>query len=113
MLTPEEKKQLDLVVSESKARETDAMAEIIQEYPTEILEAELIRRKQQSKLEAKLPKPLEVPDYTGLYNMVVDGVLDCVTTEHEDEDFQHYIYEAAMEAVYGEGFWTWRNQQKW
>jgi hypothetical protein len=30
---------------------------------------------------------------------------------YEDDDFQHYVYEAAMEAVYGQGYWAWFNER--
>lgn len=30
---------------------------------------------------------------------------------HEDNDYQHYIYEAAVEAVLGEDFWKMLNSK--
>jgi len=78
--------------------------------PDDALEAELARRK---KLANMPPQPLKEPDFSGLVKTVTSGIAQSMEEGYEDDDFKHYVYEAAMEAVYGKGFWTWRNKQKW
>jgi len=70
---------------------------------TEALEAELARRKETSSAR---PTPLPTPDWAPLVNLITEG-------EHQDDDFAHYVYEAAMTAVYGEAYWEWRRKQDW
>jgi len=59
------------------------------------------------------PKPLEKPDFKKLVRVVIDGVDEAHEEKYENDDFEHFVYEAAVEAVYGKGFWTWRNKQNW
>ncbi len=56
------------------------------------------------------PKMIKNPDFTdiivqaaAIVQLIVDGHY------HEDYDHPNYIYEAVMEAVYGEDIWTWYN----
>lgn len=77
---------------------------------TEDLERELERRKRELR---GPPTPLKEPDFSNLQELVVEGTKASVQNGYEDDDFQHYVYEAAMEAVFGKDFWTWRNKQKW
>jgi hypothetical protein len=77
---------------------------------TKDLEAELERRKKKSN---KPPRPLEKPDFTKLHAMILQGVHTSFENEHQDEDFEHFVYEEAMEAVYGKDYWNWRNAQGW
>lgn len=81
----------------------------IADISTEELQKELERREDTKKG----PAPLTVPNWTKLQQTVVDGIQKCIEEKYMDEDFTHYVYEAAMEAVYGDDFWKWRNKQKW
>ena len=75
------------------------------------LEAELKRRKDKEK---QPPPVLQNIDWTVLKNTVISCVDQAVKDQYWDEDNAHYIYEAAMEAVYGRGFFqNWYNKQKW
>lgn len=74
------------------------------------LEKEMARRQKQR---VKVPTPLQSPDFTKLQAVIVQGVHTSIENEREDEDFEHYVYEAALEAVYGKNFWDWRNKQEW
>ncbi len=48
-----------------------------------------------------------------LIQTVVHGVIESANEQYEDDDLQHYIYEAALTAVYGKAYWEWRRTQKW
>lgn len=77
---------------------------------TDDLQRELTRRATES---SKPPPPLEHPDFTALREMVINGINEAAEEEHQDEDFEHYVYEEAVIAVYGENFFAWRNKQSW
>lgn len=49
---------------------------------------------------------MKTPDFTKLIELVKQ-YKEYVESDdyHEDNDYQHYIYEAAVEAVFGEEFW--------
>lgn len=57
------------------------------------------------------PVPLESPDFSALIELIREGTEAVANGEDENDDFRQYVYEAAMEAVYGPGFWAWRNAQ--
>lgn len=58
------------------------------------------------------PKELEFPDLNGLRKICVE-YLEFLDAEdyHEDcvGDYIHFIYEAALEALYGEEVWQFTN----
>ena len=60
---------------------------------------------------AGIPIPLEHPNFDHLVKMIVDGVNESIANGYEDDDFPHYVYEAAMEAVYGKDYWDWHNSR--
>lgn len=70
------------------------------------LEEELERRKKASN---PIPTPLQDPDYTALRTMIIQGVRDFDEKGYQGEDFRQYVYEAAVEAIYGKDYWTWHN----
>lgn len=81
----------------------------LKNYNTEELQAEIDRRNQSK---ASTPQPLENLDYTHLTKMCnayiadvekygLDGVID---------DWREYIFEAAIETVYGDNVWKWINE---
>jgi hypothetical protein len=74
------------------------------------LEAEAQRRKE---LAQQSPKSLDNPDFSKLIETVTSIVEAAVKQQYFDSDVKHYIYEAAIEAVYGKEFWEWRRNQKW
>lgn len=67
------------------------------------LRAELARR----KADAKRPKPLPKPDFVLLVRTITEGVEQAIADRYLDEDFKSRVYEAAMDAVYGDEFWYW------
>ena len=56
---------------------------------------------------------LEEHDFSQLVKTIRDGTCQSIKAGYEDDDFKHYVYEAAMEAVYGKQYWPWRNAQGW
>ena len=78
------------------------------------LEEELARRKKDKN---KPPKPIEQikVDWLPVYRYVTKSVSEIAKTDEEDrsepKDFEHWIYESVMVAIYGQDFWKWWNQQ--
>lgn len=74
------------------------------------LQAELERRKAPY---VPMPAPKANPDFTALIKMMEGVKRDAMLDGYENDDFKHYIYEMAIEAVYGKEYWIWRKAQKW
>lgn len=83
---------------------------LLKDFSEEELQAELEAREKKRKL---IISPLLDPNFDALVAMIKEGVARSAADEYESDDFQHYVYEAAMEAVYGPGYWKWRNAQNW
>lgn len=81
----------------------------IKELSIDELRSELQRR------EAEPPEPppevLTEPDWKPLIQCITEGVEQSVRDGYEDDNFQHYVYEAALVAVFGHGYWRWRRSQ--
>lgn len=76
---------------------------------TENLERELARRKRQ-RLREKPPAVLVEVDWSGVIEAAVarrDSVV--AGTYHEDNDDDVYMFEEVMQAVFGEGYFSWEN----
>lgn len=82
----------------------------MKEYTDEQLQAELDRRK---KPVLDRPDRLRYPDWEPLIKMMEEGTNSSIKEGYEDDDFKHYVYEAAMTAVYGKNYFVWRNAQRW
>jgi hypothetical protein len=76
----------------------------LSDFSDEDLKDELERRKVPA-----LPARLNNPDFTALINAVVDHVNRSIKSENSDDDKQ-WIFEAAVEAVYGKDCWVWWNK---
>jgi len=72
------------------------------------LEEELERKKNNIP-----PEPLINPNFGPLQKMIIESINLAIKENKEDDDFEHYVYEAAIEAVYGKDFWKWYNKQSW
>lgn len=57
-----------------------------------------------------VPQQLENIDITALKRLCQEHI-DDFNTGNEDDDDEHYIYEAAMEAVFGKNVWKWINSR--
>lgn len=81
---------------------------------TEDLERELERRQQEARQkEQSLPEPLGEPDFSNLQKIVIGGFRDAVEDQFLPSDFKQRVFETAVEAVFGSGFWVWRRKQVW
>lgn len=75
----------------------------------EELAAELARREAENDVR---PQAIPVPDWSPLVQYLEEG-MDKVETEGEvPKDFEQYIYETALEALYGPNVWDWWNKHK-
>jgi hypothetical protein len=79
-------------------------------YDTKQLEDELARRKREAEEGAK-PKPIESPDWTGVQATCESYVEALFRRGYVDSDDKQWIFEAAMEAVFGKDVWPWVNSR--
>lgn len=79
------------------------MAKVLSNVTDEELEAELARRKSAKTL--PIPKPLAEINWESTYNEAVEGINARITKKHQEDDLEHYLFEAVVEAVYGKGIW--------
>lgn len=75
----------------------------------EELQEELKKREQVNTR----PKELPNKDFSQVINTVREYVEDMIEQEWDNDDWRQYIFEAAVEAVYGQEFWGWKNKLKW
>jgi hypothetical protein len=83
---------------------------ILDNIPSEVLEAELKRRK-----EVKRPEPLDFEEIS--WGSIIDyledeGMSKLDSGEGLSKDFEHYLFENVMEIVYGPGVWKWWNSKQ-
>lgn len=72
----------------------------IESYTDDELKMELeLRRSKKEKL--NIPKQLENPNLTLLREMC----RDYVESEYKDKNFEYYIFETAISAIYGTDIW--------
>lgn len=75
----------------------------------EQLEREIERRKLNKSI--PVPEPLTEPNWLPVYKMVLDYISQLDAQGWVDDDLQHYIFEAAMESVYGDDVWKFINSR--
>ena len=73
------------------------------------LERELAKR----RAKHTMPDPSSAPNWAQVRAILVDGITSAVDSGRWDDDLKQYVWEAVAEAVYGPGFWDWRNAQPW
>jgi hypothetical protein len=76
------------------------------QYSDEDLRQELRRREGQANIE--IPPKLATPNIEPLAELVAEH-LRLIACQQHDEDMEHYIYEAALEAWYGKDVWKFIN----
>jgi hypothetical protein len=85
--------------------------ELLREYSTEELEQELKRRQEESNI----PQPLPIGDcdWQRVYDMAIVYPRELFDAEHNNKrypkDFDHYVFEQVIKAVFPEGIWEWIN----
>lgn len=80
-------------------------------YDTEELERELERRKEAEKQAMSKPWPLGNPNFQDtslLCQQYIDYLYD---RGWVDANLKQYIFEAAIEAVFGDDVWSWINSR--
>lgn len=83
---------------------------MIEKFTDEQLKDELERR-QKKVIESGKPVQLDIPDLTDLRNACQEYIDDIAINHNRvDEDWPHWIYEAAMIALYGENVFRWINE---
>ena len=60
-------------------------------------------------LERDRPKLLKNPNFSELISYTEEKLSDLEF--HQDDDFEQYFFEQAMEAMYGKKFWYWYNKK--
>lgn len=83
----------------------------LQAVTDEQLRDELSRREAARK-SAPPPVAIEKPDFSALIACITEGVNEMVKEQRADDNFKSYVYETAMEAVFGRSYWIWRRAQK-
>ena len=59
-----------------------------------------------------VPVEFTNPDFSKLEDYVLDAHKDAHKAGwREPKDFEHYVYEHVMEAIYGPDYWDWINRK--
>jgi len=58
------------------------------------------------------PTMIETPDLKELKKICQDYINSIATDEWVDEDYPHYIYEVAIETLFGKNVWDFINRRK-
>lgn len=75
-------------------------------FTDEELEAEMDRREAEREA-AKRPKPIENPDFSILLDNCAEYIKQLSANGYYDDDLKDYVFEAAVEAIYGRDIWDW------
>ena len=60
----------------------------------------------------EIPIPREAPDFAKLIQLVTAHINDiAIEGCDHDEDCKQYIYENAVESIYGDRIWEWMNKR--
>lgn len=77
---------------------------------SEELQKELDRRRAEED-EARKPKTLSSINTSALQKICCEYIDDLASDGYVDEDYEQYIFEAAMEAVFGKDVWKFTNDK--
>lgn len=58
-----------------------------------------------------IPKPLAKPDFNHISNMCEEHLYQLAQGYEDDGEFKQWLYEAVLEAVFGDDIWHWVNNQ--
>ena len=82
----------------------------VRHLTTDEIREELARREQE-EAEGDKPKMLEKKIDLVRLKGVCQAHIDALANgEYESDDTEHYIYEEAMNALFGKGVWKWINK---
>jgi len=94
-------------------KNTDKDEITLQDISTPLLEQELAHRKEQA-IKDDVPKmyPRRSFNYTKLEKVCQEYIDMIASHKHYDlNDMEHYIFEAALEMLFGESVWDWVNEK--
>jgi hypothetical protein len=94
------------VVEETRNRAMGKNVCVMAGLSDEELEAEMKRRKE-AREAAKRPQPADNPDFGILLGQCAEYIKQLAAYGRYDEDLKDYVFEAAVEAIYGRGVWDW------
>jgi len=80
----------------------------LSDFSTELLAAEVERRKQAEEL-ASIPKFVAEPDLTRLRKVCAEYISELYKHGRVDSDMKQYIFEEAMTDLYGKDVFDWIN----
>lgn len=85
----------------------------IEDATTDELVAEIEKRRAQDLLStaAKRPRPKDLVNIRPLIEMVERNLNVIEETGASPKDFDHYVYEMALTAIYGDEIWPWISAQ--
>lgn len=85
----------------------------LEEYSDEQLQNELRERKNQLAV-SKRPKVVKDNDSLRELVNLCEDYINFIDSEeyHEDNDYDHYIFEKAMEFIYGSTIWDYINSKE-
>ncbi len=81
---------------------------MIKNISTENLQAEIDRR-QKVKEKRLIPKLIETPDIKPLQTICQNYTNELIKNGYVRDDLEHYIFETAMETVFGKNVWQFIN----
>lgn len=64
-----------------------------------------------NELNPEVPVPIENPDFSSLIETCKSVMLGIEKNGCMDDDDDHYVYEAAMMAIYGKDVWVYINKK--
>lgn len=82
----------------------------LQKLSDDELQAELSRRKDVQRRSGK-PHMLQNPNYKILRSTCQEHIDQLYDKQWVNDDMSHYIFEAAMMALFGADVWDWINKQ--
>jgi len=81
----------------------------LSEFSTEELKEEVDRRKKENTKPIPLINQGFLEDWDATRNLCRKYINDIAKDHYADDDLKYYIFEAAMEAVFGKNLWAWVN----
>lgn len=91
------------------------LADILADVPTEKVEMEIqklqamVDQRKQETRKVAMPKPLSEPDFRPVIELCQGYINALATAGHADEDYDSWMFETAMNAVFGPKVWKWTN----
>ena len=81
----------------------------LDDYTSDDLVKEL-KKREEEEIEETRPQPLDVQDFSQVRKACEVHIQELIDGK-VDSDIDHYIYETAMEAIYGKDIWNWVNSK--